>query len=125
MFEAILIGVVVAVPLLWLIGTYNGLVRLRNHCRESWSGIDTELKRRYDLIPRLVEVVKGYAKHEREVFERVARARAAALASTGSPASQARDENALVGAVKGLFAVVERYPEIKAGAHFLACRRSW
>lgn len=116
----LLVLIVVAVPLLWLIGTYNGLVRLRNHCRESWSGIDSELKRRYDLIPRLVEVVKGYAKHEREVLERVAQARAAALASTGSPASQARDENALVGAMKGLFAVVERYPELKASSHFLA-----
>ncbi len=117
---AVLIFIVIAVPLLWLIGTYNGLVRLRNHCRESWSGIDNELKRRYDLIPRLVEVVKGYAKHERAVFERVAQARAAALASTGSPASQARDENVMIGAMKGLFAVIERYPELKASGNFLA-----
>jgi LemA protein len=108
------------VPLFWLIGTYNGLVRLRNLCRESWSGIDTELKRRYDLIPRLVEVVKGYARHESEVFERVTAARAAAVASNGSPASQARDENALIGSMKGLFAVVERYPDLKASGNFLA-----
>jgi len=120
MHPAAMVLILAAVPLLWLIGTYNGLVRLRNHCRESWSGIDTELKRRYDLIPRLVEVVKGYAKHEREVFERVAQARAAALASNGSPASQARDENALVGAMKGLFAVVEQYPDLKASGNFLA-----
>ncbi len=120
MSAVVFVIVVAAVPLLWLIGTYNGLVRLRNHCRESWSGIDTELKRRYDLIPRLVEVVKGYAKHEREVFERVAQARSTAVNSNGSPASQARDENALVGAMKGLFAVVERYPDLKASGHFLA-----
>lgn len=120
MHPVVMVLILAGVPLLWLVGTYNGLVRLRNHCRESWSGIDTELKRRYDLIPRLVEVVKGYAKHEREVFERVAQARAAALSSNGSPAIQARDENALVGAVKGLFAVVERYPELKASGNFLA-----
>ncbi len=120
MHPALIVVVVVAIPLLWLVGTYNGLVRLRNHCRESWAGIDTELKRRYDLIPRLVEVVKGYARHEREVFERVAEARAAALASNGSPSSQARDENALVGAMKGLFAVIERYPDLKASSNFLA-----
>lgn len=112
--------VLLGLPLLWLIGTYNGLVRLRNHCRESWSGIDTELKRRYDLIPRLVEVVKGYAAHEREVLERVVAARAAALASQGTPASQARDEKSLVDSMRGLFAVVERYPDLKASGHFLA-----
>ena len=112
--------IVVLIPLLWIVGTYNGLVRLRNHCRESWSGIDTELKRRYDLIPRLVEVVKGYAKHERGVFERVVAARNAAVASTGSPAHQACDENTLVNSMKGLFAVVERYPDLKASGNFMA-----
>ncbi|MBN1902938.1 LemA family protein [Candidatus Sumerlaeota bacterium] len=105
--------------LIWLIATYNALVRIRNHCRESWSGIDTELKRRYDLIPNLVEVVKGYAKHEREVFESVAAARTRAISSTGSPASQAKDENALVGTLRSLFAVVERYPNLKASGNFL------
>ena len=74
---------IVLVVLFWAIANYNTLVRLRQHCRESWSGIDTELKRRYDLIPNLVETVKGYASHEREVFERVVEARNRAAASTG------------------------------------------
>ncbi len=116
----IVIGLLVFIPLLWVIGTFNGLIRLRNTCRESWAGIDTELKRRYDLIPRLVEVVKGYAQHERDVLERVVAARAAAVASTGSPASQARDETQLVGAMRTFFGVVERYPDLKANQNFLA-----
>jgi LemA protein len=115
--------IAIVVFALWIAAVYNGLVRLRNHCRESWSGIDTELKRRYDLIPRLVEVVKGYAQHERQVFERVVQARQAAVASTGAPASQARDENALVGSIKGLLAVAERYPDLKASDQFLALQR--
>jgi len=114
----ILIGLGVLV-LVWLAGTYNGLVRLRQHVRESWSGIDTELKRRYDLIPNVVETVKGYAAHEREVLERVTEARGRAVASTGSPASQARDENLLVGALSRLFAVSEGYPDLKASESFL------
>lgn len=105
--------------LLWAVLLYNGLVRLRNHVRESWSDIDTELKRRYDLIPNLVETVKGYAAHEKEVLERVAKARAAAVASTGSPESQAHDENVLVGALRQLFAVAEAYPQLKASGNFL------
>ncbi|MEX0776389.1 MAG: LemA family protein [Phycisphaeraceae bacterium] len=111
------------VPLLWLIGTYNGLVRLRQHLRESWAGIDTELKRRYDLIPNLVETVKGYAAHERRVLEEVIAARQQAVNSTGSPAAQARDENALVGSLRQLFAVSEAYPDLKASAHFLALQK--
>jgi len=106
-----------------VIGMYNSLVSARNHVRESWAGIDTELKRRYDLIPNLVETVKGYARHEREVLERVAEARTRAVASTGSPASQARDENVLVGALKQLFAVVEAYPDLKASRNFLELQR--
>jgi LemA protein len=116
----LIVAVVVLVPLIWVIGTFNGLIRLRNQCRESWAGIDTELKRRYDLIPRLVEVVKGYAQYERDVLERVVAARAAAVASTGSPASQAQDETQLVGAMRNLFGVVERYPDLKADRSFLA-----
>lgn len=119
----ILIAVVALVPALWLIGTFNGLVKLRNHCRESWSGIDTELKRRYDLIPNLVATVKGYAKHEADVLERVTEARTRAAASQGSPASQAQDENALVASVRQLLAVVERYPQLKADQHFLQLQR--
>jgi LemA protein len=106
-----------------VVGMYNSLVSGRNHVRESWSGIDTELKRRYDLIPNLVETVRGYAKHEREVLERVVDARTRAVASTGSPASQAQDENALVGALKQLFAVVEGYPDLKASRNFLELQK--
>ena len=106
--------------IVWVVATYNALVRLKQHCRESWSGIDTELRRRYDLIPNLVATVKGYAAHEREVLTRVVEARNRAVASTGSPESQARDENALVGTLRQLFAVSERYPDLKASANFLA-----
>src|SRR3972149_3355867 len=88
---------ILLVPAIWLIGTYNGLVRLRQHVRESGSGIDTELQRRYNLIPNLVETVKGYAAHERQVLQRVVEARQRAVASTGSPAGQARAENAVGG----------------------------
>lgn len=117
--ELYVIGGVVLVLLTWVIGTYNGLVKLRNHCRESWSGIETELKRRYDLIPNLVETVKGYARHESGLLESVTEARSRAVASTGSPASQAVDENALVATMRQLFAVVERYPDLKANRNFL------
>jgi LemA protein len=113
-------ALVLLLPLLWVVGTFNGLIRLRNQCRESWAGIDTELKRRYDLIPRLVEVVKGYAQYERDVLERVVVARAAAVASTGSPAAQAQDETQLVGAMRNFFGVIERYPDLKADRSFLA-----
>ena len=98
---------------------YNLLVRLRQHCRESWSMIDTELKRRYDLVPNLVATVKGYASHEREVLEAVVAARGAAVASTGSPGSQARDENVLVDSLRRLIAVSEQYPQLKADRAFL------
>ena len=101
----IVLGLVVLAPVVYLIATYNSLVRLRQHCRESWSGIDTELKRRYDLIPNLVETVRGYAQHERQVLQSVIEARGRAVASTGSPASQARDENMLVGALRQMLAV--------------------
>lgn len=116
----IVVGLAVFLLLLWVVGTFNGLIRLRNQCRESWAGIDTELKRRYDLIPRLVEVVKGYAQHERDVLERVVAARSAAVASTGSPASQAQDETQLVAALRNFFGVVERYPDLKADRSFRA-----
>ena len=119
--EAVVIIVVAAVILLlaWFLGMYNSLVRLRQQCRESWSAIDTELRRRYDLIPNLVETVKGYARHEREVLLAVTEARSKAAASSGSPASQAADENVLVGAMRQMFGVVERYPDLKANQSFL------
>ena len=116
----VVLFVVVLIPAIWVIVTYNTLVRLRQHVRESWSGIDTELQRRYDLIPNLVETVKGYAAHERETLEAVIAARNRAAASKGSPASQAADENALVGSLKQLFAVSESYPDLKANENFLA-----
>jgi LemA protein len=119
----IIAAVVVLVPLIWLIATYNSLVRIRLHCRESWSGIDTELKRRYDLIPNLVETVKGYAEYERETLERVIEARNRAAASTGSPGEQARDENAFVGSLRSLFALVESYPDLKASQNYLELQR--
>ena len=114
----IIIGVIVLF-ILWIAFIFNSLVRGRNTCTESWADVDTELKRRYDLIPNLVETVKGYAKHEREVLEQVTRARAAAVASQGSPASQAKDENALVGGLRQLLAVAEQYPDLKASQNFL------
>jgi len=110
---------IVLMPAIFVIVAYNSFVTLRNLVKNSWSNIDTELRRRYDLIPNLVETVKGYAAHERSVFETVTAARARAVASTGSPSSQARDENQLVGALKSLFAVAERYPNLKASDNFL------
>ena len=116
---ALVLAAVVLVPLIWLVGTYNGLVRLRTHCRESWAGIDTELRRRYDLIPNLVETVKGYAAHEQQTLQAVIEARSRAAGSTGSPADQARDENVLVGSLRQLFAISESYPDLKASENFL------
>ena len=104
----------------WLALTYNLLVQARNTCDESWADIETELKRRYDLIPNLVSTVQGYAKHEREVLERVSRARTAAMANNGPPQSQAGDENQLVRGLRQLFALAENYPDLKANQNFLA-----
>jgi len=119
----ILVAIAVALPLLWVVVTYNTLVRLRQLCGESWSGIDTELKRRYDLIPNLVSTVQGYAQHEKDVLQRVVEARTRAVASTGSPASQAKDENVLVGALRQVFALAENYPDLKANQNFLQLQR--
>jgi LemA protein len=119
----VLLALVVLVPVAWLVSTYNSLVRLRQYVRESWSGIDTELKRRYNLIPNLVETVKGYTAHERATLEQVVQARADAVASTGSPASQAKDENVLVGSLRQLLAVAENYPGLKASANFLSLQK--
>lgn len=118
----ILIIVVVAI-VLWLIGTYNKLIRGRNRVDESWSDIDVQLKRRHDLIPNLINTVKGYAKHEEGVFTKVTEARAAAL-SAKSPKEQAQAENILSGTLKSLFAVAENYPELKANENFLDLQRN-
>ncbi len=109
-----------AIAVIFGIVSYNRFVSQRQLIKDSWANIDTELRRRYDLIPNLVETVKGYAAHEREVFENVTRARAAAAAATGSPAEQAAAEGPFVAALRQLFAVVENYPELKANQNFLA-----
>ncbi|MHC4129151.1 MAG: LemA family protein [Planctomycetota bacterium] len=118
-----IIGGVLLLGLLWVVLNYNRMARLRQHILESWSDIDVELKRRYELIPNLVETVKGYARHEREVLEEVTSLRNRAVASDGSAASQAVDESALLLALKKLFAVIEAYPTLKADGNFLALQR--
>jgi len=118
----IVVIVVIALVVLFvlaLILIYNGLVRQRNRIDNAWSQIDVQLKRRYDLIPNLVETVKGYAAHERQVFENVTQARANAINAQG-PAQQAEAENVLSGALKSLFAVAEAYPDLKANQNFLS-----
>jgi LemA protein len=114
----IVLGIVVLVVLA-AVFSYNKFVSQRNLIRNSWANIDTELKRRYDLIPNLVETVKGYASHERETLEAVTNARAAAASATGTPAEQAAAEGPLVGALRQLFAVAEQYPDLKASSNFL------
>jgi LemA protein len=115
----IVVGVLVVLLILVFILSYNGLVRLRNRIDNAWSQIDVQLKRRYDLIPNLVETVKGYASHERQVLENVTQARANAINAQG-PAQQADAENVLSGALKSLFAVAEAYPDLKANQNFLS-----
>jgi LemA protein len=115
----IVLGAVVLLVILGIV-SYNRFVSGRQLIRDSWANIDTELRRRYDLIPNLVETVKGYAAHERGVFEEVTRARAAAVSATGSPAEQAAAEGPFVAALRQLFAVAENYPELKANQNFLA-----
>jgi len=110
--------IVVAVIVLWLVFSYNGFVRLVNQAKEAWADIAVQLKRRYDLIPNLVETVKGYATHESSAFENVTKARAAAMGATGT-ADKAEAENQLSGTLKTLFAVSEAYPELKANQNFL------
>jgi len=120
------------VPVLWIVlgvvvllaiavaTSYNRFVSQKNLIRDSWANIDTELKRRYDLIPNLIETVKGYASHEREIFEEVARTRSMAAGATGSPAAQAAAEGPFMAALGKLFAVAENYPDLKANQNFLA-----
>jgi len=115
----IVLGVVALVVIFGIL-SYNRFVSGRQLIKDSWANIDTELRRRYDLIPNLVETVKGYAAHERGVFEEVTRARAAAVSATGSPAEQAAAEGPFVAALRQLFAVAENYPELKANQNFLA-----
>ena len=112
--------IVLAVIVLWVIMSYNGLITLTNRAKEAWSDISAQLKRRYDLIPNLVETVKGYATHESAAFENVTKARAAAMgAGNATHAEQAAAENQLSGTLKSLFAISEAYPELKANQNFL------
>ena len=113
---------VIAIIIVWIIAVFNGLVVLKNRAKEAWADIDVQLKRRYDLIPNLVETVKGYATHERELFEKVTLARAAAMGAQGAEA-KAGAENALSDTLKSLFAVSENYPELKASTNFLELQR--
>ncbi|MBU1038823.1 LemA family protein [Patescibacteria group bacterium] len=108
----------VAIIIFWLVGTYNRLVTLKNRSEEGWSDIDVQLKRRHDLIPNLVNTVKGYASHEASVFTEVTKARTAAL-SAGTIGEVQAAENQLSQALKSLFAVAESYPELKASVNFL------
>jgi LemA protein len=119
MVVVVIVLVVVVLVGLIVAGMYNGLVRLRNRVAAAWAQIDVQLRRRYDLIPNLVETVKGYAAHERGTFEAVTQARANAINAQG-PAQQAQAENVISGALKSLFAVAEAYPELKANQNFLA-----
>lgn len=117
----IILGIV-AVLIVYFIATYNGFVVLKTRIREALSGIDVQLKRRSDLIPNLVETVKGYAKHEKGVFEEVTKARSA-LMSAKSPQEKAEANNMLTGALKSLFAVAESYPDLKASSNFQDLQR--
>ena len=113
--------IIIVLLVLWAIYLYNHIVRMVNRAKEAWADIDVQLKRRYDLIPNLVETVKGYAKHEREVFENVTQARAAAQGVvTAGPAARAQAEGGLSQALGRLFAVAEAYPDLKANQNFLA-----
>jgi len=115
-FNFIAIGVLVVV---WFVSMYNSFVSLRNRAQEAWADIEVQLKRRYDLIPNLVNTVKGYATHESSAFENVTKARAMALGATGA-VEKGQAENMLTGALKSVFAISEAYPELKANQNFLA-----
>lgn len=114
----VLLLILIGVLIIMGIAIYNSLIQLRNRCENAWAQVDVQLRRRYDLIPNLVETVKGYARHEREVFERVTEARTRAI-NASTVAEQGQAENQLTFALKSLFAVVENYPELKANQNFL------
>jgi LemA protein len=121
----IILLIILGIIILWFIGGYNGFVRGKNRIDEAWADIDVQLKRRYDLIPNLINTVKGYAGHEKDVFEKVTAARTAAMSaeSTGNSAQSAQAENMLSSTLKSLFAVSEAYPELKANENFLQLQR--
>ena len=111
--------VAIAIPIIIIVGMYNGLINAKNTVDESWSDVDTELKRRYNLIPNLVNTVKGYATHEQETLDAVIQARNSAMAATGSPDTQVGPENMLTGALRQMFALAESYPDLKANTNFI------
>lgn len=119
----VLVGAVALVVIAWCIGAYNRLIRVRNAVSESWADVTTELKRRYDLIPNLVDTVKGYVKHEREIMEAVTRAHEVAMAGGGDANEQADRENQLSRALKSLIALGESYPELRASANFVELQK--
>ncbi|MCK5476002.1 MAG: LemA family protein [Candidatus Pacebacteria bacterium] len=118
----IIVLVILIVVGLWIVKIYNGLIRLKVRTNEAWSDIDVQLKRRYDLIPNLINTVKGYATHEKELFENVTKARSNAM-NAQNPEEKAGAENMLSGALKSLFAVSENYPDLKANENFLELQR--
>lgn len=115
--------IVLAVIVLWVVIAYNGFVRLVNQAKEAWSDIEVQLKRRYDLIPNLINTVKGYATHESVAFEKVSEARAKAMSGGGANPAHAEAENMLTGALKSVFAIAEAYPDLKANTNFLELQR--
>ncbi|HDY72593.1 MAG TPA: LemA family protein [bacterium] len=121
MITSIILGALILVAF-WLIITYNGLVKLKNRAKEAWADIDVQLKRRYNLIPNLVETVKGYAAHEKQIFEKVAEARAKAMGAKDIK-ERGQAENMLSDTLKTLFAVSENYPDLKASVNFLELQR--
>jgi LemA protein len=123
MVPFLIAGGVLLILILWLIGIYNSFIRLKNQGDESWSGIDVQLKRRYDLIPNLVETVKGYAAHEKSTFEKVVQARTMAMGAK-SIEDRAQAENMITGALKSIFALAENYPELKANQNFLELQKN-
>ena len=120
----VVLGIIIVV-IFAIIGMYNSLIRLKNRVEEAWSDIDVQLKRRYDLIPNLIETVKGYAKHEQETLEKVTEARTAAMAAqqSGDAKKQAEAENMLSSTLKSIFALSENYPDLKANQNFLELQR--
>lgn len=118
----IILIIVLGIIIIWAVALYNGFVTGRNRVQEAWADIEVQLKRRYDLIPNLVNTVKGYAAHESGTFEKITAARSAAM-QAGNPDAQAKAEGALSGALKSLFAVAEAYPELKANTNFLELQR--
>lgn len=119
----LILGAFFVLPMLWLMVNYNRFTRIKQHLLESWSGIEVEMKRRYELIPNLVETVRGYAKHEQEVLQQVVELRNRAMANHGTATDQAVDETALALGMKQFFAVAESYPELNSNVHFLALQK--